>query len=31
MEPGLGLLVRVSATALEAHYGQQFYDYIDGK
>lgn len=29
--PGLGLLVGVGLTALEAHYGQQFYDYIDGK
>ncbi len=29
--PGLGIAVGLGLTVLEAHYGQQFYDYIDGK
>ena len=29
--PGLGIVVGIGLSALEAHYGQQFYDYIDGK
>src|SRR5690606_3825658 len=29
--PGLGILVGVGLNALEANYGQELYDYIDGK